>query len=147
MEQLHHEIELSHLIGRRAAEIVDVHDVRVTEAARCARLHHEAGGRRIRREQVRVDEFDRDRPIERALEPAMDAAHPSDADELSNLVAIADRAPNAGVHLFAVRDLLYPARRAESSSDESSAAADAGVRHSPSTLELANSAGDKRRAV
>ena len=63
----------------------------MVELAGRARLGDEAKRRVLVREQVRVDDLDRDRAPERALLGAVDAAHAADADQVEDVVAARQR--------------------------------------------------------
>src|SRR5450432_2663663 len=88
-EELHHEIEDAVVA---LAEVVDVDDVGLVEAAREARLAQEPLRDRAHGRELRMDDLDRDLAIDRHLPRAVHRAHPAFAEHRTELVAMIEDA-------------------------------------------------------
>ena len=83
--------------------VVDLEDVLVTQPGDCQRLASQPGPRLLARRHVRVQDLDRDLPVEDGVETAVDDRHPAVADLALDLVLVelgSDEAHCRGIFLY-----------------------------------------------
>jgi hypothetical protein len=87
-QKFHHQIRLA-VVG--TAEVEHGDRVRMVQLAGCARFGHEAERGVFIRQEMRMDDLDRDGAAERRLLRAVHAAHAADADQVEDVVTTRQR--------------------------------------------------------
>ena len=98
VQELHHEIRELPSLVRADAEVGDVDDVRVAQAAAGAGFAAKAFEVLGRAGQGRRDDLQRDHPVGAEVQGAVDRAHPSPAEKLlDSILAVDDLADQCNV--------------------------------------------------